>query len=83
MPQAPDHHQVQVQEKVDGNHDVPGHLPTRHLPEMSQCNYHVGHHEDPTEQCGVSTSGTGLQAGELGLRGAGEADPGHGLFSRT
>ena len=37
MPQAPDHHQVPVQEKTDGNHDVPNHLPARLLDISLRC----------------------------------------------
>ena len=79
VPEAPDRHEVPVQKETDGNHDLPGHVSSGHLPQMSQCGHHVGHHEDSAEQRGVSIGGDGIQNGGIGFRGPGEAASRHDL----
>ena len=55
------------------------HVSSGHLPQMSQCGHHVGHHEDSAEQRGVSIGGDGIQNGGIGFRGPGEAASRHDL----
>ena len=77
VPQASNHNKVSLQAQTDGNHVGPSNLSVGHLIAVPQRDHHVGHHEGSTKQHSVPTGGDGLQNGGTGLRGTGEADPGH------